>query len=89
MRPRAKLQVTLLHVEREPTHVDVAGALQDARGDVLAVAGCIHQDVGVEGGIKPLVRTGGRIRENTVCLQQVSTGLELQLHLSDISLLPF
>ena len=38
VRPRAELQVALLHVEWEPAHVDVAGALQDTRRDVLAVA---------------------------------------------------
>lgn len=60
MRPGAKLQVTLLHVEGEPTHVDVAGALQDARGDVLTVTRRVHQYVGVEGGVEALVRTGER-----------------------------
>ncbi len=35
--PGAKLQVTSLDIEGEPAHIDVAGALQDARGDVLAV----------------------------------------------------
>lgn len=58
MRPRAELQVTLLHVEGEPAHVYVTGALQDARGDVLTVARRIHQNVGVEGGVEALIRTG-------------------------------
>ena len=92
MRPGAKLQVALLHIEGEPTHVDVAGALQDAGGDVLAVTRRIHQYVGVEGGIKPLIRTGERITQNYVCvhLPNVSSFCcELKLHLAKISLLPF
>lgn len=28
--PGAKLEVTLLHIEGEPPHIDVAGTLQDA-----------------------------------------------------------
>lgn len=35
--PGAKLQVALLYVKGEPAHINVAGALQDAGGDVLAV----------------------------------------------------
>ena len=58
--PRAELQVTLLHIEGEPAHVYVAGALQDARRDVLAVARRIHQNVGVEGGVETLVSTEER-----------------------------
>lgn len=58
--PGAKFQVTLLHVEGEPAHVDVAGALQDARGDVLTVARRIHQHVGVESGVEALIRTEER-----------------------------
>lgn len=71
--PRAKFQVTFLHVEGEPTHVDVAGALQDARGDILTVTWCIHQYVGVESGIKPLIRTGERITESTVFVHAISS----------------
>lgn len=66
MRPRAELQVALLHVEGEPANVDVAGALQDAGGDVLTVTRRIHQHVGVESRIETLVRTGGRKKEGTV-----------------------
>lgn len=71
--PWAKFQVTLLHVEGEPTHVNVTGALQNARGDVLAVTWCIHQHVGVESCIKPLVRTGKRITENNVFVANISS----------------
>lgn len=67
VRPGAKLQVTLLHIEREPAHVDVAGALQDARGNVLAVTRSIHQNIGVEGGVEPLVCTEERM-ESDVCV---------------------
>lgn len=63
MRPRAEFQVALLHVEGEPADVDVAGALQDAGGDVLTVARRIHQHVGVESSIETLVRAEGRIKE--------------------------
>lgn len=58
MSPRTKFQITLLHIKGEPTHIDVAGALQDARWDVLAVPRGIYQYVGVEGGVKALVSTG-------------------------------
>lgn len=68
VRPGAKLKVTLLHIEREPAHVNVAGALQDARGDVLAVTRSIHQNIGVEGGIEPLIRTEERTTESDVCV---------------------
>lgn len=63
VRPRAEFQVALLHVEGEPANVDVAGALQDAGGDVLTVARRIHQHVGVESSIETLVRTEGRTKE--------------------------
>ena len=57
MGPRAELEVALLHVEGEPAHVNVAGALQDAWRNVLAVARGVHQHVGVEGGVEALVGT--------------------------------
>lgn len=61
MCPGAKLQVALLDIEGEPTHVNVASALQNAGRDVLAVTRRIHQNVGVEGGIKTIIRTGKRV----------------------------
>lgn len=35
MSPGAKLEVTLLHVEWEPSYIDVAGTLQDACREVM------------------------------------------------------
>lgn len=92
MGPGAKLQVTLLNIKGEPTYVDVAGALQDARGDVLTITRRIHQYVGVESGIKSLVRTGKRVAEGNVCAQPFNNVLVRYSSICSmllITLLPF
>ena len=55
IRPPAKLHVAVLVVEGEPGDVDLAGGLEDAWRDLLAVAGAVHDNVGGEGGVKVLV----------------------------------
>ena len=53
--PWSKLEVALLVVEREPGDVDLAGGLEEAGGDVEAVAVAAHNNIRLVSPIKLLV----------------------------------
>ena len=55
--PGAKLKFTMLIIEGEPRDVNLARALEDARGNVQHGASRRGNDVGLERSIKSLVGT--------------------------------
>ena len=54
--PAAELHVAVLIVEGEPGDVDLAGGLEEAGGDVEAVAVAAHNNIRLVSPIKLLVR---------------------------------
>lgn len=55
LRPAAELHQTLLVVEREPSDVDLTGALEDARRHIQTRAVVIDHHIGPKGAVELLV----------------------------------
>ena len=56
--PGTELHLAALVVEGEPRDVNLARGLEDARGDVEAVAVAGHHNLGGVGAVEAFVRTG-------------------------------
>lgn len=67
--PAAKFELALLIVEREPGDVNLTGALEDSRGQVIAAAVTSHHHVRLVRAIEFLVRTSRREmkEESVIC----------------------